>query len=56
MIEMFDERIVETGRLPLFGFFVAFIVTFVLTRVNVRLIRANVRWFRNMNRDRKSVV
>ncbi|MFC4053378.1 hypothetical protein ACFOY4_27145 [Actinomadura syzygii] len=48
MIEMFDERIVETGRLPLFGFFVAFIVTFVLTRVNVRMIRANVRWFRNV--------
>lgn len=48
MIEMFDERIVETGRLPLFGFFVAFMITFVLTRVNVRLIRANVRWFRNV--------
>ncbi|WP_433474058.1 hypothetical protein ACQPZP_35515 [Spirillospora sp. CA-142024] len=49
MIEMFDERIVEAGRLPLFGFFVAFLVTFVLTRVNVRLIRANVRWwFRNV--------
>ncbi|WP_341770204.1 hypothetical protein [Actinomadura darangshiensis] len=49
MIEMFDERIVATGRLPLFGFFVAFMITFVLTRVNVRLIRANVRWwFRNV--------
>ncbi|MEO3829252.1 hypothetical protein [Actinomadura sp. B10D3] len=49
MIEMFDERIVATGRLPLFGFFVAFIITFVLTRINVRLIRANVRWwFRNI--------
>ncbi|GAA4231505.1 hypothetical protein GCM10022254_28850 [Actinomadura meridiana] len=48
MIEMFDERIVEAGRLPLFGFFVAFIVTFVLTRVSVRLIRADVRWFRNV--------
>ncbi|MEV4006765.1 hypothetical protein, partial [Actinomadura sp. NPDC049753] len=49
MIEMFDERIVATGRLPLFGFFVAFMVTFVLTRVNVRLIRADVRWwFRNV--------
>ncbi|WP_255220391.1 hypothetical protein [Actinomadura chibensis] len=45
---MFDERIVETGRLPLFGFFVAFIITFVLTRVNVRMIRADVRWFRNV--------
>ncbi|WP_243718878.1 hypothetical protein [Actinomadura sp. KC06] len=48
MIEMFDARIVETGRLPLFGFFVAFMITFVLTRVNVRLIRADVRWFRNV--------
>ncbi|WP_243725868.1 hypothetical protein [Actinomadura rubrisoli] len=49
MIDLFRERIVDTGRLPLFGFFAAFIVTFVLTRVNVRLIRANVRWwFRNV--------
>ncbi|MEV5823991.1 hypothetical protein AB0L25_00255 [Spirillospora sp. NPDC052242] len=49
MIHLFEQRIVDTGRLPLFGFFVAFIVTFVLTRVNVRLIRANVRWwFRNV--------
>lgn len=47
MIEMFDERIVATGRLPLFGFFVAFLITFVLTRVNVRLIRADVRWWFN---------
>ncbi|WP_247612165.1 hypothetical protein, partial [Actinomadura latina] len=49
MIEMFDERIVATGRLPLLGFFVAFLITFVLTRVNVRLIRADARWwFRNV--------
>ncbi|WP_084219494.1 hypothetical protein [Spirillospora albida] len=49
MVELFHERIVSTGRLPLFGFFTAFIVTFVFTRVNVRLIRANVRWwFRNV--------
>ncbi|GGU98835.1 hypothetical protein GCM10010182_14530 [Actinomadura cremea] len=49
MIHLFEHRIVDTGRLPLFGFFVAFIVTFVLTRVNVRLIRADVRWwFRNV--------
>ncbi|WP_344592872.1 hypothetical protein [Actinomadura vinacea] len=39
----------DTGRLPLFAFFVAFIITFVATRVNVRLIRANVSWwFRNV--------
>src|SRR5437868_385575 len=49
MIDLFRQRIVETGRLPLFGFFMAFIVTFVVTRVNVRLIRSNVRWwFRNV--------
>ncbi|WP_344208132.1 hypothetical protein, partial [Actinomadura livida] len=48
MIEMFGERIVEAGRLPLFGFFAAFIITFVVTRVNVRLIRSNVRWFQNV--------
>ncbi|WP_279487272.1 hypothetical protein [Actinomadura sp. 6K520] len=48
MIEMFGERIVEAGRLPLFGFFAAFIITFVVTRVNVRLIRSNVRWLRNV--------
>ncbi|MGI8329053.1 hypothetical protein ACRYCC_03755 [Actinomadura scrupuli] len=45
MEDLFARRIVETGRLPLFCFFVAFMVTFVLTRVNVRLIRADVRWW-----------
>jgi hypothetical protein len=45
MGHLFAQRIVGTGRLPLFCFFVAFIVTFVLTRVNVRLIRAKVRWW-----------
>jgi len=45
----FSRRVLETGRLPLFCFFVAFIVTFVFTRVSVRLIRANVRWwFKNV--------
>jgi hypothetical protein len=49
MSEFFGLRIVDTGRSPLLGFFLAFIVTFVLTRVNVRLIRADVRWwFRNV--------
>ncbi|MEU5877689.1 hypothetical protein [Spirillospora sp. NPDC047279] len=49
MIELFTHRIVETGRLPLFSFLVAFIVMFVLTRMNVRLIRADVRWwFKNV--------
>jgi hypothetical protein len=49
MGDFFRQRIVDTGRLPLFCFFVAFIVTFVLTRINVRLIRANVGWwFKNV--------
>lgn len=49
MIDFYRHSIVDTGRLPLFGFFVAFMVTFVVTRVNVRLIRADVRWwFRNV--------
>jgi hypothetical protein len=49
MGDFFRQRIVDTGRLPLFCFFVAFIVTFVLTRINVRLIRGNVRWwFKNV--------
>ena len=49
MGEYFAQRIVATGRLPLFCFFVAFIVTFVGVRINVRLIRAKVRWwFKNV--------
>src|SRR3954454_2101957 len=43
--EFFAHRIIGTGRLPLFCFFVAFIVTFVIVRINVRLIRAKVRWW-----------
>ncbi|MET9344769.1 hypothetical protein [Nonomuraea sp. NPDC003804] len=43
------ERIVDTGRLPLFCFFVALIVAFVATRINVRLIRAKIGWFRNVS-------
>jgi hypothetical protein len=47
--DVFVRRVLETGRLPLFCFFVAFTVTFVVTRVNVRLIRADVRWwFKNV--------
>ncbi|MFF5209810.1 hypothetical protein [Streptosporangium sp. NPDC000396] len=37
------------GRLPLFCFFVALILAFVFTRINVRLIRARIGWFRNVN-------
>ncbi|MEU8270443.1 hypothetical protein AB0B89_25215 [Sphaerisporangium sp. NPDC049002] len=45
----FHERIIDSGRLPLFCFLTALIVTFLFTRLNVRLIRARVGWFRNVN-------
>jgi hypothetical protein len=41
----FTARIVDTGRLPLFCFFVAFLVSFALIRLSVRMIRAQVRWW-----------
>jgi hypothetical protein len=41
----FDTVIVSTGRLPLFCFFVAFLVSFALIRLSVRMIRAQVRWW-----------
>ncbi|GAA1014718.1 hypothetical protein Aple_046810 [Acrocarpospora pleiomorpha] len=50
MTELFQRGIVDTQRLPLFAFFVALIVAFVFTRINVRLIRAKKRWwFKNVN-------
>ncbi|GAA3444797.1 hypothetical protein [Planomonospora venezuelensis] len=49
MGDWFRQRIMDTGRLPLFCFFVALILAFVFTRINVRLIRAKVGWFRNVN-------
>src|SRR5256885_3581170 len=46
---MFTHRIVDAGRLPLFCFFVAFIVTFVSVRMSARLIRSRPRrWLRNV--------
>ncbi|WP_327086902.1 hypothetical protein OIE66_31910 [Nonomuraea sp. NBC_01738] len=45
----FEHNIVGTGRLPLFCFFVALIGAFVCTRINVRLIRAKIGWFRNVS-------
>ncbi|WP_336208300.1 hypothetical protein [Nonomuraea sp. LPB2021202275-12-8] len=45
----FQQSIIATGRLPLFCFFVALIVAFIATRIHVRLIRAKVGWFRNLN-------
>ena len=41
----FSTMIVETGRLPLFCFFVAFLVSFALIRLSVRMIRAQVSWW-----------
>ncbi|MEV4324537.1 hypothetical protein AB0J37_20080 [Microbispora rosea] len=49
MADWFHERIIEAHRLPLFCFFVALITAFVFTRVNVRLIRARVRWLGNVS-------
>lgn len=45
MAGWFSERIVETGRLPLFCFFVGMLVAFGFIRVSVRLIRAQVSWW-----------
>ncbi len=41
----FTRRVLETGRLPLFCFFVAFLVTFLFIRLSVRMIRAQVKWW-----------
>ena len=41
----FQAQIVHTGRLPLFCFFVAFVLGFGFIRLSVRLIRAQVRWW-----------
>ncbi|MFI7445775.1 hypothetical protein [Nonomuraea indica] len=49
MAHWFQQSIIATGRLPLFCYFVALIVAFIATRINVRLIRAKVGWFRNVN-------
>ena len=39
----FSTNIEQTGRLPLFCFFVAFVAGFGFIRLSVRMIRANVR-------------
>jgi hypothetical protein len=41
----FSTNIVDTGRLPLFCFFVAFVAGFGFIRLSVRMIRAQVRWW-----------
>jgi hypothetical protein len=45
MYGWFEAQIVQTGRLPLFCFFVAFVVGFGFIRLSARLIRARVRWW-----------
>jgi hypothetical protein len=42
---LFEARIVDTGRLPLFFFFAAMVVAFGFIRLSVRLIRAEVKWW-----------
>ncbi|SDJ63798.1 hypothetical protein [Nonomuraea jiangxiensis] len=49
MGQWFQQSIIATGRLPLFCYFVTLIVAFIATRINVRLIRAKIGWFRNVN-------
>jgi alkylhydroperoxidase family enzyme len=41
----FQAQVVQTGRLPLFCFFVAFVAGFICIRLSVRLVRAQVRWW-----------
>jgi hypothetical protein len=41
----FDDAILEPGRLPLFCFFVLFLLTFAFIRFSVRMIRAQVSWW-----------
>jgi hypothetical protein len=43
--DWFRENILDTGRLPLFCFFVAFLLTFGFIRFSVRMIRAEVSWW-----------
>ena len=45
MGDWFRENILDTGRLPLFWFFAAFVLTFAFIRFSVRMIRAQVSWW-----------
>lgn len=40
-----DDVVIEQGRLPLFCFLLGLLVGFVLIRVSVRMIRAEVKWW-----------
>lgn len=44
-MDWFELRIIETGRLPLFCFFVAMVSAFGFIRISVRLVRAQVSWW-----------
>ncbi|HEX6682193.1 MAG TPA: hypothetical protein VF062_05335 [Candidatus Limnocylindrales bacterium] len=39
------QNLADTGRLPLFFFFVGVVIGFLFIRISVRLIRAQVRWW-----------
>jgi hypothetical protein len=45
MSSWFQQSVVDTGRLRLFCFFVAFIAAFLFIRLSVRMIRAQVKWW-----------
>jgi hypothetical protein len=45
MGDWFRANILDTGRLPLFCFFAAFVLTFAFIRFSVRMIRAQVSWW-----------
>lgn len=45
MIAAWWHRLAESGRLPLFCFFIGMIIGFMFIRISVRLIRAQVRWW-----------
>jgi hypothetical protein len=47
MASWFQREVVETGRLPMFVCFAAFVTTFVTTRVVTRMIRADRGPFKN---------
>lgn len=45
MSAWFEREIIDTGRAPLFCFFVGIVLGFLFIRTSVRLIRAQVRWW-----------
>ncbi|MGW0037884.1 DUF2254 family protein [Gordonia sp. NPDC003376] len=45
MTDWFHRTVIDPGRLPLFLFLIAFILTFLFIRFSVRMIRAEVSWW-----------